>query len=161
MLNIGDMIVYPSQGAGVIESVEERFILGERKKYYIMRISLGNVTVMIPMDTCDTVGIRDVISADEAKKVLDAFHKAPVEENLNWNKRQRDHVQKIKSGDIYQTSAVLKCLMYRDKTKGLSTSERKMLYNLRQIVLSELVLSKVAPQEDIEAILEDVVLALI
>lgn len=161
MYGVGDKIVYPSHGAGTIEAIEEKLILGKRKKYYIMRISAGNITVMIPMDNCSEIGVRDIIDKAEAKKVLEMFKSEPVADDLNWNKRQRDNMSKIRTGDIYQSAGVLKNLMYRDKTKGLSTSERKMLNNVRQIVVSELVLSGVAPREDIEAILNDIVEAIL
>ncbi len=157
MYSIGDKIVYPMHGAGIIEAIEERIILGEKKSYYIMRIPAGDMKVMLPMESCEEIGVRFVIDKDEAIKVLEAFRNAPVEEDNNWNKRHRDNMVKIKSGDIYQVCVVVKELMLRDKQKGLSTSERKMLASARQIVISELVLSNVAGQNDIESILADTV----
>lgn len=156
--NIGDKIVYPMHGAGVIESIEERDILGKKQSYYIMKMTLtGEMTVMIPQHSCDEIGVRFVIDKEEGKKVLEAFRKAPVCENANWNKRHRENMQKIRTGDIYQVLGVVKELMYRDKSKGLSTSERKMLNNAKQIMISELVLSKVAGKSDIESIMCDTV----
>ncbi|MBQ3037802.1 MAG: CarD family transcriptional regulator [Clostridia bacterium] len=156
MYNIGDKIVYPMHGAGVIESIEEKMILGKKQSYYVMKMTLtGEMTVMIPMQSCDEIGVRFVIEKEEGAKVLEAFRAAPVEDSGNWNKRHRDNMQKIKSGDIYQVLNVVKELMYRDKAKGLSTSERKMLNNAKQIMVSELVLSKVAGRNDIESIMCD------
>ena len=158
MYNIGDKIVYPMHGAGVIEAIEEKIILGKKQYYYIMKMTLtGEMTVMIPCQSCDEIGVRFVIDKNEGAKVLEAFRKAPIEENANWNKRHRDNMQKIKTGDIYQVLGVVKELMYRDKSKGLSTSERKMLNNAKQIMVSELVLSKVAGKNDIESIMCDTV----
>ncbi len=158
MYNIGDKIVYPMHGAGVIESIEERDVLGKKQSYYVMKISSsGEMKVMIPMENCDEIGVRFVIDKEEGAKVLEAFRNAPVCENANWNKRHRENMQKIKTGDIYQVLDVVKELMYRDKSKGLSTSERKMLNNAKQIMVSELVMSKVAGQNDIESIMCDTV----
>lgn len=158
MYNIGDRIVYPMHGAGVIESIEEREILGAVHQYYIVRMPVaGEMTLMLPLDKCDEIGVRDVISKEEASKVLESFRTVVVESDSNWNKRHRDNMMKIKSGDIYQVFGVVKELMYRDKIKGLSTSERKMLNNAKQIVVSELVLSSVADKEDIENIISDTV----
>ncbi len=158
MYNIGDKVVYPMHGAGVIEAIEEREILGEIHKYYIVRLPIsGEMTLMLPLDKCDEIGVRNVISAEEAAKVLEAFRTVEVESDSNWNKRHRENMVKIKSGDIYRVLGVVKELMYRDKIKGLSTSERKMLNNAKQIVVSELVLSAVADKEDIESIISDTV----
>jgi len=158
MYNIGDRIVYPMHGAGVIESIEEREILGVVHKYYIVRMPIaGEMTLMIPIDKCQEIGVRDVISKDEATKVLEIFRTVEVESDSNWNKRHRENMTKIKSGDIYKVLGVVKELMYRDKLKGLSTSERKMLNNAKQIVVSELVLSSVGEKEDIESIISDTV----
>ena len=150
MYNIGDRIVYPMYGAGVIESIEEREILGNVHQYYIVRMPVaGEMTLMLPLDKCNEIGVRDVISKDEASKVLETFRTVEIESDSNWNKRHRENMAKIKSGDIYQVLGVVKELMYRDKKKGLSTSERKMLNSAKQIVVSELVLSSVADKDDI------------
>lgn len=158
MYNIGDKVVYPMHGAGIIEAIEDKMILGKKQSYYIMKMTVsGEMTVMIPLQNCDEIGVRFVIDRDEGAKVLEAFRNAPVEDNTNWNKRHRENMQKIKTGDIYQVLGVVKELMYRDKSKGLSTSERKMLNNAKQIMVSELVLSKVAGKSDIESIMCDTV----
>lgn len=158
MYNIGDRIVYPMHGAGVIESIEEREILGNVHQYYIVRMPVaGEMTLMLPLDKCNEIGVRDVISKDEASKVLETFRTVEIESDSNWNKRHRENMAKIKSGDIYQVLGVVKELMYRDKKKGLSTSERKMLNSAKQIVVSELVLSSVADKDDIESIIADTV----
>lgn len=157
MYSVGDKIVYPMHGAGVIESIEERLVLGKKQTYYIMRISAGDMTVMLPANSCEEIGVRDIITKAEAQKVLENFKCSPVFEDNNWNKRHRNNMIKIKSGDIYQVSEVVKELMLRDRQKGLSTSERKMLTSAKQIVISELVMSNVAGKDDIESIIIDTV----
>lgn len=157
MYHVGDKIVYPMHGAGIIEAIEEREVLGKKQMYYIMRMPAGDMTAMIPIKGCDEIGVRFVISREEAEKVLEAYKNVGVYQDNNWNKRHRENMMKIKSGDIYQVISVVKDLMYRDKEKGLSTSERKMLNSARQIMVSELVLSSVAGKNDIENIITDTV----
>lgn len=160
MYHVGDKIVYPMYGAGVIECIEEKEVLGKKQVYYTMHIEAGDMTVMIPKLKCAEIGVRGVIDKEEATKVLKAFREAPIMEDSNWNKRHRDNLIKIKTGDVYQVLEVVKELMYRDKVKGLSTSERKMLNNAKQILISELVLSTVACEDDIESIMCDSIEAL-
>lgn len=150
MYNIGDKVVYPMHGAGVIEAIEEKEILGKTQKYYIMRMPLGDMKVMIPMQNSDEIGIRDIIDAPEADKVLVSFGEYEIDCTLSWNKRYRENMIKIKSGNIYEVAHVVKALMCRDREKGLSTGERKMLSNAKQILISELVLAKNTLQSDIE-----------
>lgn len=161
MFNIGDKVVHPLHGAGTIEEIKEMEIVGKKRRYYVMKFAMGSMVTNIPVENCDSIGIRPIIDRQEAKKVLQSFRDADVEDDANWNKRQRDNLVKIKSGDIYQVSEVLKELMYREKIKGLSTSERKTLCSAKQIFVSELVLSEVADISDIESIMNDTVDALV
>ncbi len=155
MFLIGDKVVYPMHGAGVIEGIQRVLVSGKRRNYYTMRTMDGNMTVMIPVDNCDKVGLRNIISKDEAKKVLERFHELSITDSSNWNKRQRENIEKLKSGNIYDALGVLKNLMFRDKSKGLSTNERKTLASVRNIVISELMLTGFADREEIEAIMND------
>jgi len=154
MFNIGDKIVYPMHGAGVIESIEEKEILGNKQNYYIVRIPVGDMKVMIPTESIDDIGIREVIDEEKANEVLDVLRQRTACEAINWNKRYRENMLKIKSGDIFEVAEVVKSLMIRDKEKGLSTGEKKMLNNARQILISELVLVKNATPQEIENIIE-------
>lgn len=161
MYDVGDKVVHPMHGAGIIEEIKEIEVAGTKRKYYTVRFAMGNMLTNIPVENSENIGIRAVIDISEAKNVLEAFAKLVITDDSNWNKRQRENLVKIKSGDIYQVLGVLKDLMFREKTKGLSTSERKMLGSARQIVVSELVLSKVAELGDIESIMNDTIEALI
>lgn len=161
MFSIGEKIVYPLHGAGIVEAIEEKEILGKKKKYYVMRVFSGNMTVLIPVDNCEEIGVRQVIDKAEAKKVVEYFKTEPLYDDDNWNRRQRENMIKLKSGDIYKVLDVLKDLLYRDKLKGLSTSERKALVNARQIIVSELVMSEFAGTEDIELIMDSIIDGLI
>jgi CarD family transcriptional regulator len=157
MYSIGDKILYPPHGAGVIEGVEERVVLGKKQMYYILKMPSEDMTVMIPTEGTKEIGVRYVITKEEALKVLEAFRKEPVVMDDNWNRRQRENIVKIKSGDIYEVLSVVKALMLREKTKGLSTSERKMLNSSKRIMTSEIVLSGAASIGDVESILNDTV----
>ncbi len=157
MYSVGDVVLYPMHGAGVIEKIEERKILGQNKKYYIMKIPYGSMEVMLPMDNAEEIGIRDIISAEEADAVIHDFSQTDIEVNSNWNKRFRENMVKIKSGNIRQVASVVKSLMLRERSKGLSTGERKMLSNARQIFVSELVLAKNSTNSEIEKVLTEIV----
>jgi CarD family transcriptional regulator len=157
MYCVGDKVVHPLHGAGIIKSMKKITLGGVERDYYVVCFVVGNMISDIPVEGCDKIGIREVISKDEAKKVLEYFHEREVGDDINWNKRQRDNMSKLKSGDVYQVAGVLKELMCREKRKGLSTSERKTLSSARQIVLSELILSGVADEGDIQLILDDTV----
>ena len=154
---IGDKIVYPLHGAGIIEAIEEREIMGVKQNYYIMKIPIGDMCVMIPMDHAEEAGLRDVITEAEADLVLEEFKNCRSEMDSNWNKRYRENMSRIKSGDIYEVANVVKNLMCRDKSRGLSTGERKMLSNAKQILVSELVVAKSLSQADVERIMKEIV----
>jgi len=150
MYDIGDRIVYPMHGAGIIEAIEERMILGKIQNYYVLKIPLREMTVMIPVGSAGDIGIRKIISENEANKVLDLLGLKNCSSNINWNKRYRENLLKIRSGDIYEVADVYKSLKIRDIEKGLSTGERKMLNTARQILLSELYLAKDTSMKEVE-----------
>lgn len=141
MFSIGDRVVYPMHGAGVIEAIEEREILGHRKQYYIMKMPIGDMKVMIPVDGVDGVGLRQVIPQDDLSRVLEVLAGERTKMSANWNRRYRANAEKLKSGNIFEVAEVVRNLTLREKEKGLSTGERKMLENARQILISEVVLA--------------------
>lgn len=157
MYCIGDKVVHPMHGAGIIKDMKKIILAGVERDYYVVCFAVGSMISDIPVDGCEKIGIREVITKDEAKKVLDYFHTLEIGDDINWNKRQRENIVKLKSGDIYQVAGVLKELMCREKRKGLSTSERKTLCSAKQIIMSELILSEVAGENDIQLILDDTV----
>lgn len=157
MYSIGDSVVYPSHGAGVIENIEEREIEGVLHRYYAMRIPLGDMKVLIPVEGVEKIGVRDIIPPQEADRVLECFKAAEIDANNNWNKRFRENMVKIRSGNIFEVATVVKSLMIRDKDKGLSTGERKMLSNAKQILISEIVISKQTTYEAVDSQLRSIV----
>lgn len=154
MFNVGDKIVYPMHGAGTIDSIEEKDILGEKQAYYIIKMP-GEVKVMIPTNKAEQVGVRSVINKEEASKVMTILGENETEMSQNWNKRYRDNMDKMKSGDIYEVADVVRNLSFKQKEKGLSTGEKKMLSNAKQILVSELVLAEHASQEEVEQLVDN------
>ena len=150
MFSIGDKIVYPMHGAGVIESIEEREILGERRSYYVRKMPVGDMKVMIPINNVEGIGIRDIIDKQSADKVFKSLAIKCDEQTANWNKRYRENMDKIKSGNVFEVADVVKHLVLRERNKGLSTGERKMLNSAKQILISELVLAKNMNPVDVE-----------
>lgn len=158
MFSIGDKIVYPMHGAGIIESIEEREILGERKRYYVMKMPVGDMKVMIPINNVDGIGIRDIIDKSDADKVFKSLKIKCDEQTTNWNKRYRENMDKIKSGDVFEVADVVKSLVLRERNKGLSTGERKMLNSAKQILISELVLAKNMNPIDVEVLINTTII---
>jgi CarD family transcriptional regulator len=155
MFSVGDKIVYPMHGAGVIESIEEKEILGQKQDYYVMKMPVGDMKVMIPTQSVKEIGIREVIGSCDVDKVYQILQDHSVNVTNNWNQRYRENMTKIKSGNIYEVADVVRILMKRDKEKGLSTGERKMLNSARQILVSELVLAEDASQAEVETVIND------
>ena len=155
MFKVGDKIVYPMHGAGTIESIEEREVLGETQKYYVMKMPVGDIKVMIPTKNAEMIGVRDVIGNETAKGVLDVLSKNTTVVTSNWNKRYRDNMEKMKSGDIYEVAEVVRSLTFKQKEKGLATGEKKMLLNARQILVSELVLAEATDKDNVERMIND------
>ncbi|MGA8943397.1 MAG: CarD family transcriptional regulator [Thermoactinomyces sp.] len=158
LFNVGDKVVYPMHGAGVIESIEEKEILGERQKYYVMRMPIGNMKVMVPLNNVDVIGLREVVDEMTINKVLKQMEQRENHDTLNWNRRYRANMDKIKSGDIYEVAEVVCSLMLRDEEKGLSTGERKMLDNARRILVSELVLAGDMDEDEALGLIEGIFL---
>lgn len=157
MFNIGDKIVYPMHGAGIIVAVEEREILGKKRKYYVMKMPMGDMKVMVPMDNVEDIGIREVITDEEIEQVFAVLGDIKTKMPQNWNRRYRANMDKIKSGDIYEIASVVRNLVIRDREKGLSTGERKMLNNAKQMLISEIVLAKEIEQNEAENLIEDII----
>ncbi len=137
-------------GAGIIEAIEEREVLGQRQQYYIMKLPMGDMQVMIPLRSVEEVGLREVISPEEVARVFEVLQGEKTKMSQNWNRRYRANLEKIKSGDIFEVAEVVRNLTIRDKEKGLSTGERRMLDSARQILISELVLAQGLPASEVE-----------
>lgn len=157
MFIIGDRIVYPMHGAGIIEEIEEKQILGESRNYYILRVPCGDMKIMIPIESCEEIGVRAVISVEEINEVIDVLGADSSEMSNNWNRRYRENMEKLKTGDIFNVAEVVRNLMRTDKEKKLSTGEKKMLSNAKQILISELILVKNIDHEAAEKIINSAI----
>ena len=154
MFNVGDKIVYPMHGTGTIDAIEQKDILGEKQDYYIIKMP-GEVKVMVPIAKASQIGVRNIINKEEAEKVLEVLEADETEMSNNWNKRYQGNMLKMKSGSVYEIADVVRNLSYKQKEKGLSTGEKKMLNNAKQILISELVLAEHATEPEVEKLIEN------
>ncbi len=158
MYEIGDKVVYPMHGAGIIEGIEVKEILGEKRQYYILNFAIGGMRVMVPTKNVKELGMRDIIPDTDINKVVSILKSPYGTLPDNWNKRYRLNLEKIKTGDIYEVANVVRDLMIRDRDKGLSSAEKKMLNNARQILISELCLSTSTEEEEISSLIDNITL---
>ncbi len=151
LYQVGDKIVHPMHGAGIIDSIVQKKLNGVVRDYYTMKLPAGGMMVLIPIDHVEEIGVRPVVDPSQADALLAALDKIDVDMTQNWNRRYRENMMRLKSGNLLEVARVVKGLMQRDGERGLSTGERKMLHNAKQILISELVLSQNASYEDMEA----------
>lgn len=156
MFNVGDKVVYPMHGAGTIEGIEEKDILGEKQAYYIIKMP-GEVKVMVPTAKAEGIGVRDIIDKETAGKVFKVLETDSTQMDMNWNKRYRDNMEKMKSGDAYEIADVVRNLSFKQKEKGLSTGEKKMLLNAKQILVSELTLAENSNKDQMEELINNTI----
>ena len=150
MFQVGDKIVHPMHGAGIVDSIVQKKINGVVREYYILKLPVGSMMVMIPTENSEEIGVRPVIDGEEADRVIAAIPSIEVDMTSNWNRRYRENMLRLKSGDLLEVARVVKGLTHRDEERGLSTGERKMLHSAKQILISEIVLSQNASYEDVE-----------
>lgn len=150
MFQIGDKIVHPMHGAGIIDGVVSRQINGVTRDYYTLKLSVGGMTLMIPTENSAEIGVRPVVEPETIDSVLQALPELQVEEDSNWNRRYRENMLRLKSGDLLEVARVMKGLLRRESEKGLSTGERKLLHTVRQIFASEIALAEECSYEDAE-----------
>ncbi len=144
MFSIGDKIVYPMHGAGTVESIEEKEMFGESAEYYIIKMPIGDMKLMVPTESAEEIGVREVSEPSVAPEVLAVLEKPRTQEmsENNWSKRYRSNIDKIKSGDILEVADVVRDLSHRHMERGLSTAEKKMLVSAKEILISELSLAQ-------------------
>jgi CarD family transcriptional regulator len=152
----GDTVVHPEHGAAVITELRERDFLGERKKYFVLRLAYGDLTLMVPVDNTKDVGLRQVVSKQEVKKVLDVLREDESKMATNWSRRFKNNMEKLHSGDPYQVAEVVKNLSIRERSKGLSAGEKRMLAKARQILVSELVFAMGSTEDEAEGMIDRV-----
>ena len=159
MYQIGDRIVHPMHGAGVIESIVEEKIGGKRVQFFVFKMPISGLTLKIPTENCNLIGIRPVMPKREIEAVIARVPELGTDMTANWNHRYRENMERIKSGDLLEVAGVIKALMHRDRERGLSNGERKMLHSAKQILISEVVLSEDVSYAEAESRINAVMLS--
>ncbi len=159
MYLIGDRVVHPMHGAGVIRDIVEERMAGQRKQYYVFCLPVGELVLKIPTESCDVIGIRSLSTRDAIESLIAAIPDLPVDVTANWNRRYRENLDRLKSGDLSEVARVIKALMWRDRARGLSNGERKMLHSAKQSLLSEVVLVEDSDYRETEQRIDRMMLA--
>ena len=157
MFHKGDKVVYPHHGAAIIQDIQNREFMGERKKFFVLKLAYGgDLTLNVPVDSIEAVGLREVVSKREVKKVFDVLKQDESRMSTNWSRRFKTNWEKLRSGDIFHVAEVVRDLSIRERLKGLSAGEKRMLVKARQILVSELTFAVDATEEKAEAMLDKV-----
>lgn len=151
MFMIGDLVAHPMHGAGVIDAIVQEKVAGKTEEYYVFKMPVGGLLLKIPVANSASVGLRAIITPEEAESLIAGMASLEVENSANWNKRYQENLQRLKSGDLREVSRVVKGLMTRDARRGLSTGERKMLQAAKRILISEIVLTEQTDYEAVES----------
>jgi CarD family transcriptional regulator len=141
MFAVGDKIVYPTYGAGVIEALVERDFNGSPEVFYELRIPVGNLKIVIAACNTENLGIRRIYDRDEMQRIIEGVSQEPINMPADWNLRYKSNMEKIKSGRLTEVTMVFRNLLFREKERGLSSAEKKMMTTAKQIIVSEIILS--------------------
>jgi CarD family transcriptional regulator len=153
----GDTVVHPEHGAAVIQELREKEFLGEKRTYLVLRVAYGDLTLMIPVDSTEQVGLRSVVSKAQVKKVLKVLTEDESSMAANWSRRFKNNMEKLHSGDPYQVAEVLRNLAIREREKGLSAGEKRMILKARQILISELSHATDKTEDEAEVMIDEVI----
>jgi CarD family transcriptional regulator len=153
---VGETVVYPHHGAALIEAIETRVIKGEEKMYLVLKVAQGDLTVRVPAENAEYFGVRDVVGQDGLERVFEILKAPHTEEPTNWSRRYKANVEKIASGDVNKVAEVVRDLWRRDRERGLSAGEKRMLAKARQILVSELALAEGTNEDKAEVLLDEV-----
>ncbi len=156
MFDVGDKVVYPHHGAGTVVSKDVKIVLGEEREYLTIRILHNEMTVNVPVDNCDKVGLRGVIDLEMVEVVVKVLLGGSTEMPKNWNRRFKHNRDKMKTGDILELAEVVRNLALRDHEKGLSTGEKQMYVKAKKILASELMYAKEMNEDEAHEWLEEV-----
>lgn len=150
MYEIGEKVVYPMHGVGIIDKIEEKAILDKKRKYYIMKLMHTSMTVMIPVDMTEKVGLRTVIGDDEVGKAIDILKSEATELEDDWKVRYSNNHEKIKSGSFLELAEVVRNLFIRNQIKELSNSEKRLFENALKLMVDEISFSKDIEKVEVE-----------
>ncbi|AYY11501.1 CarD family transcriptional regulator [Actinobacteria bacterium YIM 96077] len=153
---VGETVVYPHHGAALIEAIESRVIKGEERQYLVLKVAQGDLTVKVPADNVDMVGVRDVVNQEGLDRVFSVLRAPHTEEPTNWSRRYKANLEKLASGDVIKVAEVVRDLWRRERDRGLSAGEKRMLAKARQILVSELALAEHTNEDKAETLLDEV-----
>ena len=153
---VGETVVYPQHGAALIDAIELRTVKGQERTYLVLKVAQGDLTVRVPADNADLVGLRDAVGQDGLDKLFAVLRAPHTEEPTNWSRRYKANLEKLASGDVNKVAEVVRDLWRRDKDRGLSAGEKRMLSKARQILVSELALAEGTNEDKAEAVLDEV-----
>jgi CarD family transcriptional regulator, regulator of rRNA transcription len=156
LYKVGDKVVYPHHGAGTVVKKEKRKVLGEEREYLQIQILHNDMTVQVPTENADRVGLRKVIDENTVEQVLKALRGSGTTMPKNWNRRFKHNRDKMKTGDIFELAEVVRNLSLRDHEKGLSTGEKQMFVKAKKILVSELMYAKGMDEEEAAEWLDDI-----
>src|SRR3989475_2440673 len=156
LYKVGDKVVYPHHGAGTVVKKESRTVLGQKREYMTIKILHNDMTVNVPTENADAVGLRKVIDEQMVNKVLKALRGSGTTMPKNWNRRFKHNRDKMKTGDIFELAEVVRNLSLRDHEKGLSTGEKQMFVKAKKILVSELMYAKGMDEEEAAEWLDDI-----
>ncbi|MET3808539.1 MULTISPECIES: CarD family transcriptional regulator [Nakamurella] len=156
VFKVGETVVYPHHGAALIQATETRIVKGEERLYLVLKVAQGDLTVKVPAENAEIVGVRDVVDQTGLNKVFDVLRAPHTEEPTNWSRRYKANLEKLASGDVNKVAEVVRDLWRRDKERGLSAGEKRMLAKARQILVSELALAEGTNEDKAEGILDEV-----
>ena len=154
MFRKGDTVVHPQHGAAVIEELREREFQGERRTYLVLKMSHQDLTLLVPVESTKEVGLRGVVSKNEVKKVLAVLREEETTMAANWSRRFKNNMEKLHSGDIFQVAEVVRNLSIRERAKGLSAGEKRMLAQARRMLISELVFATSGTEDKAEDLID-------
>ena len=159
VFSVGETVVYPHHGAALIEAIETRIIKGEEKQYLVLRVAQGDLTVRVPAENAEIVGVREVVGEEGLSKVFDVLRAPHTEEPTNWSRRYKANLEKLASGNPLKVAEVVRDLWRRERERGLSAGEKRMLAKARQILVGELALAENTDDAKAETILDEVLAA--
>src|SRR5881409_3263146 len=156
---VGETVVYPHHGAALIEAIEKRTIKGVERAYLVLKVAQGDLTVRVPADNAEIVGVRDVVGQEGLERVFEVLRAPHTEEPTNWSRRYKANLEKLASGDVNKVTEVVRDLLRRERERGLSAGEKRMLAKAKQILVSEIALAEKTNEDKAEAIIEEVLIS--
>jgi CarD family transcriptional regulator len=156
VFSVGETVVYPHHGAATIEAIETRIVKGEEKQYLVLKVSQGDLTVRVPAENAEIVGVREVVGEEGLTKVFDVLRAPHTEEPTNWSRRYKANLEKLASGNPLKVAEVVRDLWRRERERGLSAGEKRMLAKARDILVGEVALAEKSTKDEAEILLDKV-----